>query len=107
MVTSITPSPVQRRRAWGIIASFSCLGRRCVSFLGLLCAPEAEQGAGDAADLDLLGAFGDAVTPVMAIDVLERRMARIADAAMDLDGAVGGIADEAVGAVVRHRHPFG
>src|SRR6185369_7741119 len=73
---------------------------------GLLGAPEAEQGAGDAADLDLLAALGDAVAAVMAVDVLERRVARIADAAMDLDRPVRRLADQPVGAVIRHRHPF-
>src|SRR6266446_4643376 len=72
----------------------------------LLHAPEAEQRAGDAADLDLLRALGDAVAPVVAVDVLERRVTRITDAAMDLDGAVGRFADQAVGAVIGHRHPL-
>src|SRR5579883_1399915 len=73
---------------------------------GLLRAPEAEQRAGDAADLDLLRALGDAVAAVMAVDVLERRVARIADAAMHLDRAVRRLAYQPVGAVVRHRHPL-
>src|SRR5713226_7017172 len=73
---------------------------------GLLHPPEAEQRAGDAADLDLLRAFGDAIAPVVAVDVLERRVARIADAAMDLDGAIGRLADQAVGTVVGHSHPL-
>src|SRR5215475_11351935 len=83
--------------------AFGPLRRGC---RGLLRAPEAEQGAGDAADLDLLGALGDAITPVVTVDVLERHVPRVADAAMNLDGAVGGLAHQPVGAVVRHRHPF-
>src|SRR5207248_873681 len=56
----------------------------------------------DAAHLDLLGAFGDAVAAVVAVDVLERHVARVADAAVHLHGAVCGVADEAVGAIVAH-----
>ena len=43
--------------------------------------PEAEQDLGDLAHLDLLGALGDAVAAVVAVDVLERHVPRVADAA--------------------------
>src|SRR5258708_17637495 len=98
---TVSRSPVQRRARGIIVHSLLGCRRR-----GLLRAPEAEQRTGDAADLDLFRTLGDAVTSVMAIDVLERRVARIADAAMDLHGAVGGVAHQAVGAVGPHRHPL-
>src|SRR6266851_4891400 len=87
------PLPPRKTRAERTYDAESFRRRR-----GLLHAPEAEQRAGDAADLDLLRAFGDAIAPVVAVDVLERCVARIADAAMDLDGAIGRLTDQAVGA---------
>src|SRR5688572_11560995 len=65
---------------------------------------EAEQVAGNAPHLDLLGALGDAVAAVVAVDVLELRVPRVAHAAMGLHGLVGGLAAEAVGHVVAHGH---
>jgi len=53
--------------------------------------------------LDLLGAVGDAVAAVVAIDVLERLVARVADRAVHLHRAIRGLADETVRAVVAHR----
>ncbi len=49
--------------------------------LGGPLAHEAEHVAGDAAHLDLLGALGDAVAAVVAVDVLERLVARVAEPA--------------------------
>src|SRR5439155_6872601 len=49
---------------------------------------EPEEAAGDGADLDLLRALGDPVAAVVAVDVLERLGAAVADPAVDLDGAV-------------------
>src|ERR1700730_18305563 len=46
----------------------------------------AEQESRDFALLDFLAAFGDAVPAVVAVDVLERLVARIAHAAMHLHG---------------------
>src|SRR5665811_596423 len=57
----------------------------------LPCPHIAEQESRDLALLDFLAAFGDAVAPVMAVDVFERLVARIAHAAMHLHGAVGGL----------------
>src|ERR1700760_2823409 len=62
-----------------------------------------EQEARDLTLLDLLAAFGDAVAAVMAIDVLERLVARIAHAAMHLHGAIGSLAAKPVGPEVTHR----
>ena len=56
-------------------------------------APAAEEEGRHLADLDLFRALGDAITAVVAVDVFERLVARIADAAMDLDGPVGRLAD--------------
>ena len=51
----------------------------------------AEQKSRDLQLLDFLAAFGDAVAAVVAVDVLERLVARTAHAAMHLQGAVGGL----------------
>ena len=56
---------------------------------GRLLAHEAEEVAGDTAHLDLLGAFGDPVAAVVAVDVLERLVAGVAEAAVDLHRPVG------------------
>src|SRR5262245_57813229 len=61
-----------------------------------LAAHVAEQVARHLAHLDLLGAFGDAVAAVVAVDVLERLVARVADAAVHLHRAVGRLADQAI-----------
>src|SRR5205823_13000439 len=57
--------------------------------------------------LDFLAAFGDAVAAVVAVDVFERLVARIAHAAMDLHRAVGRLAAQAVGPKITHRYPVG
>src|SRR5262249_4345170 len=59
------------------------------------------------AHLDLLRAFGDPVAAVVAVDVLERLVARVADAAVRLHGPVGGVAAEPVADVVAHRDLVG
>src|SRR5215211_7113621 len=66
---------------------------------------EAEKVPRHVADLDLLGALRDPVAAVVAVDVLERLVAGVADAAVDLHRAVGGLAHQPVGAEVAHRHP--
>src|SRR5262245_60177487 len=48
--------------------------------LGLGLGHEAEHVAGDPAHLDLLGTLGDPVAAVVAVDVLERGVARVAHA---------------------------
>src|SRR5215472_16953853 len=75
---------------------------RFSAIVAFLHAAHAEEMAGDAADLDFLGAFGDAIAAMMAIDVLEGLMARIAKAAMDLDREVRRLAGKPVAPVVRH-----
>src|ERR1700722_10971407 len=67
----------------------------------------AEQKSRHFALLDFLAAFGDAVAAVVAVDVLERLVARIAHAAMDLHGAVGGLATEPVRPEIAHRDLVG
>ena len=74
---------------------------------GVWRAEVAEQVGGHLAHLDLLGAFGDAVAAVVAVDVLERLVARIAHAAVHLHGPVGGLAAQPVGPVVAHRDLVG
>ncbi len=56
----------------------------------------AEEEAGDLAHLDFLGAFGDPAAPVMPVNMLERLVPGIADAAMHLHGAVGGLTAQPV-----------
>src|ERR1043165_6559278 len=75
--------------------------------LGRLLLHEAEQVARDSAHLDLLAAFGDAVAAVVAGDVLERHVPRVAETAVHLHGAVGCLATQPVGPVVTHRHLVG
>src|SRR5216684_6634969 len=67
----------------------------------------AEQEPRDLPLLDFLTAFGDAVATVVAVDVLERLVARIAHAAMDLHGAVGSLAAQPVSPEIAHRNPVG
>src|SRR6185503_17822079 len=57
-------------------------------------AHESEQVTRHIADLDLLGALRDPVAPVMAIDVLERIVPRVADPAVHLDRLVRRIAHQ-------------
>ena len=59
------------------------------------------------ADLYLFRAFGNAIAAVMAINMLKRHMARIADAAVGLNGLVGRLANQTIGAVIAHRHFIG
>src|SRR5690606_21129939 len=61
---------------------------------------ETEQVPGDPAHLDLLRPLGDPVPAMVAVDVLERLVAGVPHAAVDLHRAVGGVADEPVGPVV-------
>ena len=68
---------------------------------------EAEHVAGDAAHLDLLGALGDPVAAVVAVDVLERLVPRVAEPAVHLHRPVGRLAAQPVGPVVAHRHLVG
>src|SRR5215472_4930871 len=63
---------------------------------------EAEQVARYPAHLDLLGALGDAVPAVVPVDVLERPVPGVAQAAVHLHGPVGGLAAQPVGHVVAH-----
>ena len=64
---------------------------------------EAEELLADLAHLDLLGSFRDPVAPMVAVDVLERHVPAVADAAAGLHGTVaGGVAGEAIRPVVAH-----
>src|SRR5689334_19143260 len=66
--------------------------------------PETAQLLSHLAHLYLLGALGDPVPPVMAVDVREGHVAAVADPTTRLHRAVCGVAGEAVGPVVAHRH---
>src|SRR6185437_5421837 len=80
---------------------------RCFCEQLLARAHIAEQPAGNFPHLDFLAAFGDAIAAMMAIDMFERFVARIADAAMDLHRAVGSFAAQAVCPVIAHRNLVG
>src|SRR5689334_24277277 len=82
-----------------IIAASAGLGGDALEGVGL---DEAEQVAGHPPHLDLLGALGDAVAPVVPVDVLERLVPRVAQPAVHLHGAVRGVAAQPVGHVVAH-----
>src|SRR6476661_4305409 len=72
-----------------------------------LLTTEPEELLADLAHLDLFGALGDPVPTVVAVDVLEGHVAAVPDATARLHCPVGGVAGEAVGAVVAHRHEVG
>ena len=67
---------------------------------GALRAGESEQLARDLAQLDLVAALGDPVSPVVPVDVLKGLVPRVADAPVDLDRPVRRVAREAVRPVV-------
>src|SRR5450755_4851569 len=54
--------------------------------------------------LDFLAALGDAVAAVVAVDMFERLVARVAHAAMHLHGAVGGLAAQTIRPEIAHRN---
>jgi hypothetical protein len=51
--------------------------------------------------------FGDAVSAMVPIDVLERHVPAVTHAAARLHGPVGGVTRQPVGAVVAHGHQVG
>src|SRR5262245_57948282 len=61
----------------------------------------------DAAHLDFLGTFGDAVAPVVTINVFKRLVTRVSQSAVHLHGTVGRLATQSVGPVVAHRDLIG
>src|SRR5438552_3014177 len=58
----------------------------------------------DAPHLYLLRAFGNSIAPMMPVDVLERLVAGIAKATVNLHRAIGGLAYQPVRAIVAHRN---
>src|SRR5579883_2378222 len=102
-----TSSPLLPSRSrMRLAASRGRTMRRSVTRSPALAAHHAEEMARHLADLDLLGAFGDAIAAVMAIDMLEGLVPGITHAAMDLDREIGRLAGEAIAAVIRHRNPI-
>jgi len=67
-----------------------------------LSTADSEKLLSNLAHLDFFGAFGDAIAAVMPIDVFERHVSRVADAAAGLHRPVGGVAREPVRSVVAH-----
>src|SRR5438309_1145393 len=88
------------------VQRISCLGRpkNFAHALGRPLAHEAEHVAGDPANLDLVRPFGDPVAAVVAVDVLEGLVPRIAQASVHLHGLVGRVATETVGLVNVQRY---
>src|SRR4051794_38426901 len=80
------PSVTSRER--GLMSTGVSTG--CSAMVATLLAPtaEPEEVLGDLAHLDLLRALGDPVPAVVAVDVLERHVAAVADAAAGLHRAV-------------------
>src|SRR5690349_22705766 len=68
---------------------------------------KAKHVSGDAPHLDFLAALGNAVAPVVTIDMFKRLVARVAQAAMHLHGPVRRLAAQAIGPVVAHRDLVG
>src|ERR1700739_3187759 len=62
----------------------------------------AEQEGRHLGHLKFFRTLGDAISAVVAIDVLKRLVPRIADAAVHLHGPVGGLAAQPVSPVVAH-----
>src|SRR5581483_8557254 len=88
---------VEAGRAFGVVLFLHLVQ-------GFALGPEiAEPERRHLAHLDLLGAFRDAVAAVVAVDVLERLVARVAEAAMGLHRAVGCLAAQPVAPVIAHR----
>src|SRR5277367_425933 len=73
------------------------------SFLRFRSAAETEKNLRDAPHLNFLRALRDAIPPMMAIDMLERLVPRIAHAAMHLHRAIGSLANQPIRAVIAHR----
>src|SRR5882762_4136516 len=87
-----------RRRAWARVRlrerrnrSRSCLWLFAQALIASL-GTELEHPLRHPPDLDLLGSLGNPVPAVMTVDVLERLVPAVADAAVDLHGPVGGLA---------------
>lgn len=53
--------------------------------------------------LDFFGTLGDPVATMMSIDVLERHVPAVPDAATRLHGSISGLTHETIGSVVAHR----
>src|ERR1700758_1214963 len=67
-------------------------------------AAELEQPLRHPPDLDLLGALGDPVAAVVAVDVLERLVTAVAEAAEKLHRTIGGAAKQAVRCLIFTPH---
>src|SRR5690348_8680395 len=96
-----TSSPALPSRSRTRLAASRGRTGRLSAVITLLLAAHAEEVARDAADLDFLRTLGDAVAAMVAIDVLEWLVARIAQAAMDLDRKVCRLAGKPIAPVVR------
>src|ERR1700683_374060 len=99
---------------WRATATFSFAAKssllidaRATSLFRFAAAGNAEHDLRDAPHLDFLGAFGDAIAPMMPENMLEGLVARIADRSVHLHRAVGRVAHQPIRAVVAHRDLIG
>ena len=58
----------------------------------------------DFSELDFLRTFGNAIAPVVSVNVLKRLVPRVAKTSMELHRRVGSLTNQSVGAVITHRH---
>ena len=84
--------------AWGNSAFADTLGAPLVH--------EPEQIPRHPTHLDLFGALGNAIPPMMAVNVLERLVARIAHTAVHLHGSVRRLTTQPIGPIVAHGYPI-
>src|SRR5882757_5867182 len=89
--------PPGRRRATGRARSLGRVraprGSRCLRLFAqalIAARAELEHPLRHPPNLDLLGALGDPIAAVVAVDVFERLVPAVAESAVDLHGAVGG-----------------
>src|SRR5215469_9533076 len=95
-------APPHLKRICFKLSGIACGGLARSSVSRAILADKAEHVARHVAHLDLFGAFRDAIAAVMAIDVFELLMTRVAHAAMSLHRLIGRVTGKPVAAVIAH-----
>jgi hypothetical protein len=72
-----------------------------------LFATKAKEMLADFAHLNLFGTFGDSVAAMVAVNMLKRHVAAVADSTARLHCSIGRIAYQTVGTVITHRYQVG
>ena len=75
-----------------------------MSLLAVWQGSEPKQAAGDFAHLNLFRPFCNAISAMVAVNMLKRHMTAVADSPTGLHCAIGGIAGQTVCAVVTHSY---